>query len=84
MKARRAISASPSRPTRRVSFGRLVAIAPFEERCFIGASAAGRHGGKLLEWTDGRLAAVSGWPEEGRMDGLKVHDGRLFAWTDNG
>ncbi|MGF1611910.1 MAG: hypothetical protein ACFCUQ_21100 [Kiloniellales bacterium] len=76
-------------PKGEASFSRLVAVAPFavapfKERCFVGASAAGRHGGKLLEWTDGRLVADPSWPEADRAEGLTVHDGLLFAWSDSG
>jgi hypothetical protein len=70
-------------PKGEASFTRLVAIASFRGRCFIGASASGGHGRKLLEWTHGRLVAVPGWPEADRTDGFTVHDGRLFAWNDN-
>jgi hypothetical protein len=71
-------------PKGEASFSRLVAIASLHGRCFIGAAAAGRQGGKLLEWTDGRLVPVPGWPEADHADGLTVHGGRLFAWNGDG
>jgi len=71
-------------PKGEASFSRLVRVAPFQGRCFVGASAEGRRDGKLLEWTDGRLVAVPGWPEADRADGLTVHAGLLFAWADSG
>lgn len=71
-------------PKGEASFSRLVAIAPFGKRCFVGASAEERHGGKLLEWTHGRLVAVPGWPEADGAGGLTMHAGLLFAWNDSG
>lgn len=71
-------------PRGEANFSRLVAIAPFGGRCFVGASAEGRRGGKLLEWANERLVAVPGWPEADHTEGLTVHNGLLFAWIDSG
>lgn len=70
-------------PRGEASFSRLAAVAPFRGRCFVGASAQGRSGAKLLEWKNGRLEPVPGWPEADATGGLTVHDGRLLAWNDS-
>jgi len=66
-------------PAKEAKFSRLIAIAFWKDRCFIGASAWGRQDGKLLEWRDDRLIPVPGWPIGGKTDRLVVWNELLLA-----
>ncbi len=71
-------------PAREARFSRLIAIASWRDRCFIGASAHGRAGGKLLEWRDGDLMPVPDWPAGDRTDRLVTWRDRLLALNHTG
>ncbi|MEZ5931043.1 MAG: hypothetical protein R3F54_03680 [Alphaproteobacteria bacterium] len=71
-----------SYPANEAAFSRLVAVAAFKERCFVGASAFGRRGAKLLEWQGGALHPVTGWPEGNRTDRLTPWKGLLLGLND--
>ena len=71
-------------PSKDAKFSRLIAITSFEGRCFVGASALGRRDGKLLEWRDGELAPVTGWPVGNRTDHLVIWKDRLLALNHTG
>jgi len=71
-------------PSKEAKFSRLIAIASLKGRCFIGASAFGRRDGKLLEWHDGKLAPVAGWPLGDRTDHQVIWKDRLLALNHTG
>lgn len=71
-------------PAKEAKFSRLIAIASWKGRCFIGASAYGRRDGKLLEWRDGELAPVAGWPVGDRTNHLVIWNDRLLALNHTG
>ncbi len=71
-------------PSKEARFSRLVAIVSWKGRCFVGASARGRRDGKLLEWRDGELAPVTGWPVGDKTDHLVAWNDRLFALNHTG
>lgn len=71
-------------PAKEAKFSRLIAITSWKGRCFIGASARGRKDGELLEWRDGHLTPVIGWPFGGQTDHLVAWNERLLALNHTG
>ena len=71
-------------PAEEANFSRLIAVASWQGRCFVAASAFGRRDGKLLEWRNGELAPVAGWPIGDRIDNFVTWNDRLLALNHDG
>ena len=70
-------------PSGKARFSRLVDVLEYNGDCFFSASSNNDPKVKLLRSSDNGILPVKQWPASDRVDGLTVHNNKLYAWADN-